>query len=322
MAGAHVSVTGFLLMIKGRYFLVLPAFHTTSYSKQQTLHMSRRNVLITGGLGGVGLTVTKDLMATGASVAILDVNEEAGASIIANLNAGQYTGEAYFFKADVTNWDNLIEAFDAALAALGSLQVVLPNAGVSSGPSTPLLFSGRVKPDFRCNNINFLGAVYLIQIAVSYFKTQPAPDNGIKGRICVTASQVALYPLPLDPLYGSSKHAVWGFVKGAAPVLAAEGIHINAVGPGFMNTPFIGSPTYAADMGFEWTPVETAARGILEVLDNDVWIGKLLECAGPVTALAKPQQYLDAYSQDVWEKTCWNQQLPWGSTGKTWNQGR
>lgn len=46
----------------------------------------------------------------------------------------QYTGEAYFFKADVTNWDNLIEAFDAALAALGSLQVVLPNAGVSSGP--------------------------------------------------------------------------------------------------------------------------------------------------------------------------------------------
>lgn len=48
----------------------------------------------------------------------------------------------------------------------------------------------------------------------------------------------------------------------------------------------------------------TAARGILEVLDNDVWIGKLLECAGPVTALAKPQQYLDAYSQDVWEKTC------------------
>ncbi len=66
------------------------------------------------------------------------------------------------------------------------------------------------------------------------------------GSIVATASLAGLAAMPLDPCYTATKHAVVGFVRAAAPALAARGIRLNALCPGFTDTPMVGSELRAS----------------------------------------------------------------------------
>ncbi|HZC29926.1 MAG TPA: SDR family NAD(P)-dependent oxidoreductase, partial [Gaiellaceae bacterium] len=79
---------------------------------------------------------------------------------------------------------------------------------------------------------NFLGVVYGVRECAR--RLMP---NG--GSIVATASLAGLTGMPFDPMYTATKHAVVGFVRGAAPGLAERGIRLNALCPGFTDTQIV-----------------------------------------------------------------------------------
>jgi NAD(P)-dependent dehydrogenase (short-subunit alcohol dehydrogenase family) len=85
--------------------------------------------------------------------------------------------------------------------------------------------------------------------------------------IVATASLAGLTPMPLDPIYTLTKHAVVGFVRAVAPQLAERGIRINAVCPAFADTPIVSDELRAwiAEQGWSLLPPERVAEAALDV---------------------------------------------------------
>jgi NAD(P)-dependent dehydrogenase (short-subunit alcohol dehydrogenase family) len=125
-----------------------------------------------------------------------------------------------FDVVDVAAWRALEGEFDAAFL----------NAGIGIGyPDVAEL------PDVEIDRIvgaNFLGVVYGARECAH--RLMP---NG--GSIVCTASLAGLTGMPFDPMYTATKHAVVGFVRGAAEGMRAHGIRINALCPGFTDTPIV-----------------------------------------------------------------------------------
>jgi NAD(P)-dependent dehydrogenase (short-subunit alcohol dehydrogenase family) len=117
-------------------------------------------------------------------------------------------------------WDSLAGEYDAAFL----------NAGIGIGyPDLAELPDGEID---RIVGVNLLGVVYGARECAR--RLMP---NG--GSIVATASLAGLIGMPYDPMYTATKHAVVGFVRGAAPGLAARGIRLNALCPGFTDTPIV-----------------------------------------------------------------------------------
>jgi len=91
------------------------------------------------------------------------------------------------------------------------------------------------------------------------------------GSIVVTASLAGLVPTEPDPLYALTKHAVVGFVRSAAPLLATRGIRLNMVNPGFVDTPLLGDEGRAAfeAAGFPLLRAEEVAAAVLQAAEDD-----------------------------------------------------
>ena len=92
-----------------------------------------------------------------------------------------------------------------------------------------------------------------------------------RGAIVVTASLAGLTATEADPLYALTKHAVVGFVRSAAPQLAARGIRLNMVSPGFVDTPMLDAVGRAAfeAAGFPLLRPEDVAAAVLRAADDD-----------------------------------------------------
>jgi len=92
-----------------------------------------------------------------------------------------------------------------------------------------------------------------------------------RGSIVVTASLAGLTATEADPLYALTKHAVVGFVRSAAPQLAARGIRLNMVNPGFVDTPMLDEVGRAAfeAAGFPLLRPEDVAAAVLRAAEDD-----------------------------------------------------
>ncbi len=113
--------------------------------------------------------------------------------------------------------------------AVGPVDVACLNAGVLGGPPDPAELT--VDGYRRAVAVNLDGVVLGVRRLAT---VMPAG-----GRIVCTASLAGLTAAPDDPVYAATKHAVVGFVRSAASALAARGLSINAVCPGFADTPMV-----------------------------------------------------------------------------------
>jgi NAD(P)-dependent dehydrogenase (short-subunit alcohol dehydrogenase family) len=180
--------------------------------------------LVSGGASGIGAAAVRRLASAGAVVAIADRDEPAARALATEVGGLALPG-------DVSDPDLMTMAVDVAEDAFGRLNLVLLNAGVTSGQS------GIENLDLagyrRAMGVNVDHVVFGLTAAV------PALRRAGGGSIIVTASLAGLVPMPGDALYTLTKHAVVGYVRAAAPTLAADGIRVNAVCPGFADTPLI-----------------------------------------------------------------------------------
>jgi NAD(P)-dependent dehydrogenase (short-subunit alcohol dehydrogenase family) len=155
--------------------------------------------LITGGRGGLGRAFAAALGAE-ADVTLLDLPE--------------------FDVGDPAAWRALVGAYDAAFL----------NAGVVTGEADPAALSDEQYR--RAVGANLDGVVYGVRECAA--RLMPGG-----GSILATASLAGLTATPMDPIYSATKHAVVGFVRSSAPELAKRGIRINALCPGFTDTPIV-----------------------------------------------------------------------------------
>jgi NAD(P)-dependent dehydrogenase (short-subunit alcohol dehydrogenase family) len=186
--------------------------------------------VVTGGASGIGAAVVALLEQGGANVQVLDLRDG-------------------FDVADPSAWE-----------AVGPAELACLNAGVVTGEADLT----RVSDDAyrRILRTNVDGVVFGARRLARVMEEGSA--------IVVTASLAGLTATAGDPLYALTKHAVVGFVRSVAPQLAERGIRINAVAPGFADTPLLGDGRARFEReGFPLLRAEAVAAAVLLAARSD-----------------------------------------------------
>lgn len=210
--------------------------------------------LVTGGASGIGAAVCRRLAGLGVRVAVADVDEAAGLAVAAEV-------DGTFVPLDVTDLAANHAAVAVAEAAYGRLDIAFLNAGIVTGvDDTEPLDATAYR---RIMAINVDGVVYGVDAVL------PALRRAGGGAIVVTASLAALVPMPGDALYTLTKAAIVGYVRALAPTLQPDGITINALCPGFADTPIIGAMKATfAEAGFPVLTAEQVAVAFADCLHS------------------------------------------------------
>jgi NAD(P)-dependent dehydrogenase (short-subunit alcohol dehydrogenase family) len=184
--------------------------------------LAERRALVTGAGTGIGAAIATALAEAGARVAVTDRDGEAAARVAATLPG------AFACALDVTDAASIEAGFATAEAALGKLDTVCANAGVSTMARVTELTEAEW--DFNMA-VNAKGVFLTNQAAVRRWKAR-----GQAGVIVNTASLAAKVGAPLLAHYSASKFAVVGFTQALAREVAGHGIRANCVCPGFVRT--------------------------------------------------------------------------------------
>ncbi|KAJ5206811.1 Short-chain dehydrogenase/reductase SDR [Penicillium cf. griseofulvum] len=184
--------------------------------------------LITGG----SLAVAKDLSQTGDwQVNIIGSNQERGqtAASLSSLT---------FYQADVRNYQQLATVFEQIFNAAGRIDFVFANAGTADYTDFFAQCKAGIPPDpgSELVDINVNGALFTSYLAMHYFRRSPEVTKGHRNLI-LTSSIGGLYPSMLTPVYSSTKHALIGFTRSVGERLWEEGVRVNALCPGVVETP-------------------------------------------------------------------------------------
>ncbi len=180
-----------------------------------------KRAIVTGGATGIGLAIASRLAEAGVRVAIADLDGPAARAAAEKI--GGLAGDI-----DVRSRTSVERSFTALTAALGGLDILCANAGVSTMNAVVDLTDAEWDFNF---DVNIRGVFLTNQWAVRHFLKQ-----AIKGVIVNTASLAGKAGAPLLAHYSASKFAVLGFTQSLAREVAAQGIRVNCVCPGLVKT--------------------------------------------------------------------------------------
>jgi 3-oxoacyl-[acyl-carrier protein] reductase len=188
-----------------------------------TIDLKGRGAVVTGGAAGIGLAIAQRFAASGARVALWDLNEAAAKAAAASLGEG-HLGLA----VDVADEHSVQRATDATAAAFGAIDVLVCSAGIT-GPNTTTweyppeawrkVFDVNVHGTFLCNR-----AVVRKMLERDY------------GRVINIASIAGKDGNPNAPAYSASKAAVIGLTKSIGKETAKTGVRVNCVTPAAVKT--------------------------------------------------------------------------------------
>lgn len=235
--------------------------------------------IITGGASGIGAATAKLFVAEGAKVVLVDLNEEKGNEFVAQLQA---TGEdAIFVKANVTNEEEVAKIYQTTIDTFGQVNVLFNNAGIGRvTPTEELAYS-----EWRNTvNVDLDGVFLMAQAAIK----EMLKAHG--GTIVNTASMYGWVGSPGSAAYNAAKGGVINLTRSLALEFATRGIRINALCPGFIDTPII--PEESKEPLRQITPMqrlgqpEEMAKAVLFMAcdDSTFMTGNTLTVDGGYTA--------------------------------------
>ncbi|MEU9556193.1 SDR family NAD(P)-dependent oxidoreductase [Streptomyces fumanus] len=202
---------------------------TTSGITDFAAEFTGRTAFVTGAASGIGLATARRLGAGGAKVVVADHDAEGAGQAAAGLKAEGI--EAAAVDLDVTRPQSVEAAVRFTTDTFGGLDLAVNNAGIG-GPSAPTGEYDVAAYD-RVIRTNLDGVFYSMRHEL------PVMAAGRGGAIVNVASILGSVGFPGSPAYVAAKHGVVGLTKTAAAEYAAQGIRINSVGPGFIETPLL-----------------------------------------------------------------------------------
>lgn len=195
--------------------------------------------IVTGGASGLGEATARALAGTGVKVALFDLNAERGQQIASEIGG-------LFVPVDVTSDDSVNQAFATARAAHGQERILVNCAGIVAGAKTvgrnretgaitgyPLALFEKVI------QVNLIGTFRCIVAGATGMAGAEPLDDGERGVIINTASVAATDGQMGQAAYTASKAGIMGISLPVARDLAAEGIRVNSILPGIMETPMM-----------------------------------------------------------------------------------
>ena len=212
--------------------------------------------LVTGASSGIGRAVALGWAREGAKIVVSDVDLRGGEATVAMVRAAG--GDALFVAANVGKPSDCEALVARTVAHYGRLDIACNNAGIS-GPSA-------ATADYPLDgwdqviHINLSGVFYGMKYQIA------AMLQGGGGSIINMASILGAVGFAAAPAYTAAKHGVLGLTKAAALEYSAQGIRVNAVGPGFVHTPLISA------------------------LEQDAGVNAALVGAHPIGRLGQPEE--------------------------------
>ncbi|MFB7715373.1 SDR family NAD(P)-dependent oxidoreductase [Streptomyces sp. NPDC056105] len=194
-----------------------------------------QTALVTGGASGIGLAVARRLAAGGAALAIADINEKGAQEIVDELRLGGV--EALAVRVDVTDPASVEAAVQATVDQFGALHLAVNNAGIA-GPYARI-------PEYRQDQWHRVVSTNLDSVFYSLQYELPAILAAGGGAIVNMGSSLSVNGFAGTAAYVAAKHGVIGLTKTAALEYAAQGVRVNAIVPGWMDTPLLASITDA-----------------------------------------------------------------------------
>ncbi len=226
--------------------------------------LKNKVVLVTGAASGIGQAIALVAAREGARLVLSDIDEHAGQEAVKQVRA--LGAEVLFATSDVGKSEDAQALVDQALAHYGQLDVACNNAGI--GGTSALLADYPLDAWAQVININLCGVFFGMKAQI------PAMLKNGGGAIVNTASILGMVGMATAPAYTAAKHGVIGLTQAAAIAYSAQGLRINAVGPGFIHTPMVHALEDDADMKAALVAAHPIGRLGLpeEVAELVVWL--------------------------------------------------
>ncbi len=211
------------------------------------LDFSGKVALVTGAASGIGEAVARQLAAGGAQVVVADLHRDAAEQVASSIGA-----QARARQLDVSDADAVRQLVDATVAEYGGLHLAVNYAGIGgvvaseTANNAGIGGASRDTADYpleewhRVLGVNLHGVFYSMKYEIA------AMLAGGGGAIVNMASILGSNGWAGSTAYVAAKHALVGMTKTAALEYSARGLRINAVGPGFIDTPLLAGMDRAA----------------------------------------------------------------------------
>ena len=207
-----------------------------------------RTAVVTGGCSGIGLATVRRFVEEGANVVIGDIDDATGRALVTELGGPE---RATYVHVDVTSKDEVDALFRTAQDTYGSVDIAFNNAGISP-PEDDSILDTDLDAWRRVQEVNLTSVYLCCKAALPYMLEQR------RGSIINTASFVAVMGAATSQIsYSASKGGVLSMSRELGVQFAREGVRVNALCPGPVNTPLL-KELFASD-------AERAARRLVHV---------------------------------------------------------
>ncbi|MBU6266472.1 MAG: SDR family NAD(P)-dependent oxidoreductase, partial [Sphingomonadales bacterium] len=191
--------------------------------------------IVTGAGMGMGAATARVMAGYGASVVVADLNAAAGQETVASItDAG---GKAHFVSCNVADEAQVIAMIEETVATFGRLDCAVNNAAIT--PDVLPIGDADMAAWDRVIDVDLRSVMLCMKYEIRQMLAQGPNAEGRTGSIVNIGSVSSVRPQPANPAYVAAKHGVIGLTKTGSIDYAPQGIRVNAVMPGAIDTPML-----------------------------------------------------------------------------------
>ena len=251
------------------------------------MELAGTSAIVTGGASGIGAASARALTNRGARCVLIDLNDELGEALASELSG-------LYVRADVANPEE-VEAAVTAATDLGPLRALVNSAGVGH-PGRTVDREGKPLPleHFeKVIRVNLIGTFNCLRLAAAAMaKTEPVDADGARGAVVNIASVAAFDGQIGQAAYSASKGGIIGMTLTTARDLSAQGVRVNTIAPGLIDTPIYGTgekaDAFKAKLGesvlfpHRLGTADELASMVVECITNDYMNGETIRVDGGI----------------------------------------